>query len=69
MTDDALTDHDDRVRLAGVLGLVLVACGLSAAILFVLLQLASAPSGRPELRAPAASITPPAQQSAKGRAP
>lgn len=36
---EPLTDRDDRVRLAGVLGLVLLASGLSLAILFVLLQL------------------------------
>jgi hypothetical protein len=35
----SLTDRDDRARVAGVLGLLLVACGLSLAVMFVLFQL------------------------------
>lgn len=30
-----MTDHDDRVRFAGVMALLLLACGLSLAISFV----------------------------------
>lgn len=52
-----LTDHDDRVRVAGVLGLALLAAGLSLAICFVLLQLVNV--SRHELRgAPAAEGSP-----------
>lgn len=61
-----LTDHDDRVRVAGVLGLVLLASGLSLAILFVLLQLVRV--GLHERHDPPAAEGSPSSQAAGGLA-